>query len=299
MRFKPYTLSMRKVYILPTRQGLIFIIILMGMLAGSTNYANNLGFLLTFLLGSMTFVSMLHTHRNILAITVKPMGARPVFKGEKAVFEFKVQAGKNPRSVISFKLGNGGEISRNLKTGDDNAVHLYVTAESRGSFKPGTLWIETRYPMGLFRAWSRINVDTECTVYPKPVPGGFTASEDPTRVEGSNGKTISGTDDFEGLQVYQPGDPIHRISWKTFSRGQGLFLKQFASKGMSAVFLDWNLVRSDDVERKLSILCYGILHAHRMNMSYGIRIPGNTIKQNRGERHKHRCLKALAMFAES
>ncbi|MCJ7773902.1 MAG: hypothetical protein MUP22_12315, partial [Desulfobacterales bacterium] len=86
----PYELHWRRIYILPTAQGFLFIIILTGMLIGSINYSNNLGFLLTFLLGSMTFISMLYAIRNLTGIRILTSGAEPVFAEEPAVFEFYV-----------------------------------------------------------------------------------------------------------------------------------------------------------------------------------------------------------------
>ena len=46
-------LAQRRIYILPTRQGLTFGIVLLLMLLGSINYALSLGFVLTFMLAAM------------------------------------------------------------------------------------------------------------------------------------------------------------------------------------------------------------------------------------------------------
>jgi len=58
-------LVQRRVFILPTRQGLVFAVVLLVMLAGSINYSLGLGFVLTFTLASMAGVAMLHTWRNL------------------------------------------------------------------------------------------------------------------------------------------------------------------------------------------------------------------------------------------
>jgi uncharacterized protein (DUF58 family) len=71
----------------------------------------------------------------------------------------------------------------------------------------------------------------------------------------------------------------------------------FVSPTGNKTVLDWSRLKEPDVEKKLSVFCHGVLTAHRHNNVYGLNIPGATIAPGKGETHKHRCLKALAMFA--
>ena len=66
----PVNLTQRRIFILPTRQGVLFAIVLLIMLIGSINYNNSLGYLLTFLLASLAVVSILHTYRNLLSLKI-------------------------------------------------------------------------------------------------------------------------------------------------------------------------------------------------------------------------------------
>jgi len=293
----PYQLHWRRIYILPTAQGLLFIVILTGMLIGSINYSNNLGFLLTFLLGSMTFVSMLYAIRNLTGIRILSSGAEPVFAEESAVFEFYVISEKDKRLAISFSYTGGTETIKDISSDAKSRIKVAVKSVKRGEFKPGPLIVSSRYPMGLFRAWVVLRINTACTVYPKPLAGQVKLGADTSSGEEENGKEIPGVDDFKELRPYQPGDPLQRISWKAFSRGLDLFTKSFVGKAGSAVFINWDSVQSMNIEKKLSILTHGILKLHRANLVYGIQLPGEFIDQGSGEAHKHRCLKALAMFA--
>lgn len=294
----------KKIYILPTRYGLLFLIILVAMLAGSANYNNNLGFLLTFLLGSMAFISVLHTFRNISGIQIVSVRTKPVFANQKAVFEFIVRMGATPQLAISFRFP-GGETTRGDILPDkgnsvrDNLVSVRVMAEQRGIFRPGPLHISTEYPLGLFRSWYRLYLDLECTVYPRPFSGFF----DPVNADSSaydndtENEAGPGVDDFKGLKAYQPGDPLQHISWKAFSRGQGLLTKEFVTHSGSSVVLDWYALKDSDTERKLSKLCDMVLKANRLNLEYELRLPGKTIGPDKGEAHKHNCLKSMAIFA--
>ncbi len=57
----PFTLGSRRIYILPTRNGLYFAVLVLAMLLGSMNYNNSLGFALAFLLAAVGLVAMHHT----------------------------------------------------------------------------------------------------------------------------------------------------------------------------------------------------------------------------------------------
>lgn len=293
----PATLHRRNVYVLPTGHGILFIAVLFAMLLGSLNYNNNLGFLLTFLLGGMTFVSILYTVRNLTGLTVVSVRVRPVFAGETASFQFILQAEKPDRLAIRFAFPESPQIQQDLPGEIDAVVSLRQTAPVRGIFRPGPITISTRHPLGLFRAWSRLNLPVECLVYPRPLAGPLTLSNGPS-VKGDEGDLHQGpgSEDFQGLRQYQPGDTLQHISWKTYSRGQGLFTKQFTAQQSAAIQIDWEQILEKDLETRLSRVCHNVLEAHNRRLTYGLRLPGVEIPADRGEAHKHECLRALARF---
>src|SRR5687768_5226961 len=79
-------LVQRRIFILPARPGVAFAFVLLLMLVGSINYSLSLGFVLTFLLGSVGFTAMLHTFRNLAGLRIKAGRTAPVFAGETARF---------------------------------------------------------------------------------------------------------------------------------------------------------------------------------------------------------------------
>ncbi|MCP4346811.1 MAG: DUF58 domain-containing protein [Desulfobacterales bacterium] len=294
----PYTLNRKKIYILPTRHGFLFILVLTGMLLGSVNYNNNLGFLLTFLLGGMAFVSILHTFKNLSGIQIISVITKPVFANEKPVFDFLVRSDAHVRASVLFKFVKNEETRENLYSDRDNQISVMGDQGQRGIYRPGILTVSTMYPLGLFRSWSKFYIDAECLVYPVPRPGPFvpaniSSSKDDNETEEESGP---GADDFQGLRLYQPGDSLRRISWKAFSRGQGLFIKDFTGNVGSSVLLDWHSLNYSDTEQKLSRLCDMVLKANSLKLEYGLNLPGKNIVPDKGEFHKHKCLKTLALF---
>ena len=50
-----------------------------------------------------------------------------------------------------------------------------------------------------------------------------------------------------------------------------------------------------DTEFKMN--CDMVIKAHRLNMTFGLKLPGQTIDPDRGEAHRQKCLKALSLYA--
>lgn len=292
----PLTLTRKQIYILPTRYGLLFIIVLLALLAGSVNYKNNLGFLLTFLLGSMMFISIFHSYRNLYGLQIVSVAAKPVFCGEEANFTLHIRPGNHSRVAVAFMFLHKEQMPKDLVAATESWIRISLPAAKRGFLKPGPLRISTHYPLGLFRAWSTLRLDIKCLIYPRPFTGSLKTSSDGIADGSQKGKNYPGTDDFQGLKSYQPGDSMQHIVWKAFSRGQGLFSKLFIEQAGVSVMLDWYTLSESNTEHKLSRLCGMVVKAHSLNLVYGLKLPGITIKPDCSEAHRQKCLKTLALY---
>lgn len=293
----PHTLRTRRLSIRPTRYGIVFILLLLGLFAGAVNYNNNLGFLLTFLLGSVVFVSITHTYKNILGIKILSCSTQPVFAGEQAGFEFVIDDSGIDRQGVAFALFRGKPLTPDFINGSKRRINLKVHASSRGVLRPWPLLIYSDYPLGLFRVQSQLQLEIECLVYPRPLTGEVKPIAIRSPADADGGLSGSGSDDFQGLRDYVPGDPLQRISWRASSRGLGLFTKDFEGRYGESVYLDWYSLIGPDTERKLSLLCAAVLKAQQLNLNYGLKLPGLVIDPGNGQIHKNRCLKTLALFS--
>jgi len=68
-----------RVYILPTRSGLVFGLVFFTMLLGALNYSNNMGFALAFVLTAVAVISIHHCQRNLAGLRLSVSGCAPVF----------------------------------------------------------------------------------------------------------------------------------------------------------------------------------------------------------------------------
>jgi len=280
----------------PTRYGWLFVVVLPGMLMGSINYNNNLGFLFTFLLGSMMLISLVHSYRNIQGVRLDVIQARPVFESQEAIFEVKLCLSVRQRIALRFNLdGNQGAVV-DIIPGAISRVLIAVPTRKRGRLSPGELTIASEYPFGLFDFHTTCQVHSACLVYPKPVPVQKLSIQYLLQAHSFKGAALDNVEDFKGLRSFQNGDALQHIFWKAFSKGQGLMVKEFMGSASPSLCFSWEKIKTDNLEKKLSVLCGMVLKAHGLKLKYGIRLPGHLISPDKGEHHKHACLRALALF---
>jgi uncharacterized protein (DUF58 family) len=288
-------LTQRRVFILPTRQGVALGFVLVLMLLGDINYSLSLGYVLTFLLAMMAVMSMLHSFRNLAHLEIRAGRTAAVFSGETARFVFHFRnPGATDRYQLTLRDDNGNAVSFDVPARQENEVIFPLPATRRGWLQPGRLTLYTEFPLGLFHAWSYLHFDTRCLVYPKPLPD---APLPPGNAPDGTGKrSITGDDDFAGLRVYVEGDALPRIAWKAYARGQGLQVKQFSALAGEELWLDFADTPEPDTEGKLARMARWVLNAEAHGLRYGLRLPDGELPPNSGSAQRDECLRRLALF---
>ena len=296
-------LGQRRIYILPTGPGLGFGALLLVLLIGSINYNLGLGYALTFLALSCALVDMVLTWRNLAYLRLKPVRAARVFAGQEAVFELDV---RNPtaraRYAILVDIAGSGEPRHALDVpaGAGATVRLALPSERRGWLDAPRLTLRTRFPLGLFQAWSHWRPDLRALVYPfpeegaPPLPGASSS--------GSDGPGRAGEDDFAGVRPYQPGDPLKRLAWRQIARldpldGGQLATKHFEGGAREELVLDFAALPARlDLELRLSRMTRWVLEAESRALPYAFRLGAERFDAAGGVAHQAACLRALALY---
>ena len=288
----------RRVYIVPTRLGWLFALTLLILILGSINYALSLGFALAFLLGGMGLAGMVHTARNLARMAVSVGRAEPVFAGEAAQFRLYLdgRGALDRPAILARHLKSGAQLVVDVPGGGVAEVVLGVPAGRRGWQPLGRVMLETRFPLGLFRAWSYVEPDVRCLVYPRPERSPLPAPAAESAAGGVR-SPVPGNDDYAGLRTYQLSDSPRHVAWKAVARSDDMLTKQFSGEAAAELWLDWRwMPASLGVEARLSRLAGWVLAADRTGQPYGLRVPGTEIAPGRGDRHRAACLQALALF---
>jgi uncharacterized protein (DUF58 family) len=289
------TLTQRRIFILPTRQGLALGFMLVLMLLGDINYNLSLGYVLTFLLAMMAVMSMLHAFRNLAHLEIRAGRVEAVFSGESARFVFHFRnSGTLDRYQLNLRDSNGSTVSFDVPAQQDSEIIFPVATSRRGWLKPGQLTLYTEFPLGLFHAWSHLHFDTRCLVYPKPLPDAVLPSGDAP--DGTGKRNIAGDDDFAGLRNYVAGDALPRIAWKAYAREQGLQVKQFSAQVGEELWLDFSTTPERDLEGKLARMTRWVLDAEAQGLRYGLRLPESELLPNNGSAQRGECLRRIALF---
>ncbi len=290
----------RRLYILPTRFGYLFAVMLFVLFLAAINYQNSMAFVLTFTLTALGIVSLWYTHKNLLNLEISLQTPRPVFRGESCEFIFTMKnANNSTRYAVGLQYGQETPVYAMVPPEGSARAILSLATSRRGQFGPKGINIFTRYPTGLFHAWGWLRFEVPILVYPKP---SINAVLQQTLTEQYHGKASTSTiegDDFAGLREHRQGESLRHVSWKAYAQGKGLLTKTFQGQAQPSLWIDWSALQQGSLEDRLSCLTSMVLLAENDNLKYGLKLPGTTIEQQTGLAHRQACLTALATFRQT
>ena len=302
-------LGQRRIYILPTGPGLGFGALLLVLLVGSINYNLGLGFALTFLALSCALVDMVLTWRNLAHLRLKPVRAAPVFAGQEASFALQlVNTTARARYAVWIDIASAGEERHAVDVAalGSTTVRLALPTETRGWLEAPRLTLSTRFPLGLFRAWSYWRPDLQALVYPFPEEGAPPLPQNASAGGRTDGVGRAGEDDFAGVRPYRAGDPLRRLAWRQIARldpadGGQLATKHFAGGARDELVFDLaSLPPHLDLELRLSSLTRWVLDAEGRALPYALRLGAGAHAESypaaSGAAHAAACLRALALY---
>ncbi len=298
----PIRINRRRIYILPTRFGLMLALMLVAMLIAGLNYNSNLGLAFAFLMVSVALVTMHHCNRNLLRLQVDATTEVDAFAGGEAIFEFVLQNDSSvDRRDVEIRCGAGAGAAAGVGTGmgsvvakSSESVHVAVPVRARGVARLAQFELRTRYPFGWFHAWTY--VQGLLTIHVAPAPLG-TRTLPSVGGSGSAARSdMRGDEEFSGLRAYEPGVPLKHMAWKVLARGGEAAVRSYSSLASQPEWLEWSALEGMDTESRLSQLCFWVLESEAAQRVYGLRIPGTELAPARGAAHRVACLRALAAY---
>ena len=300
-----HQMGQHNIYILPSRPGLFFCATLLVLLLASINDQLSLGYALTFLLAGAGFASMHATHGNLRALSLDLKPPPPGFAGGDLEIEVRLHNSGSARYGIGLAVQHGSAGKDELAWCDVPArghaiVHLRYPAQRRGLHAVPTLHIETRFPLGLFRAWSIWRPAAQAWVYPRPeepAPPLPTGSADSSGESSPAALRLPGPD-FEGVRPYQRGDTPRQVLWKKAAQSAHaeapLLVRDTQAPAGRRLWLDIADTAGLDWEARLSRLTAWVLAAEQRGLLYGLRLPGRELPPEQGSAQRQAALELLA-----
>jgi uncharacterized protein (DUF58 family) len=295
----PVRLDRRRIYVLPTRFGLFFALLLLAMGLGALNYNNNPALLLMLLLAGAGNTSLLAAHLQLSGLGFTALSAEPVPAGTPLPVRLHVRAapGRERRGLrVETVRMDAGDVASPLSLDDGTGVvDFALPTRRRGWLEAPRLRVSTLRPLGLVRAWAYVWADQPLLVYPAPDPNAPPLPEG--RGEAAQSRLHPAGDDVHHLRAYRRGDPRRAIAWKPSARRDALLVREYEQPLGADVVLDWRALAGVEHELRISRLARWVDEAERDGRRYRLLLPGQMpIGPAQGSAHRHACLRALALL---
>ena len=322
-----HTLSNKNIFIFPSAFGFSYLFFVLILFLLATNYQNNIIMLLSYVLASLFVSAMLKSFYNLSGLTIKVSTTKPSYGYSQQLIYFpliisaasttqtkRIDSYQRYALNLSFAAKNKNQVTiTDLSTehiaelsDHDLSVNIPFFANKRGYLSPGRLKISSEYCFGLFTTWTHLDFDFKAIAYPHPkqVTGPLSSyfstetNEELSEDILLNKQTVNeGNDDFYELKNYKEGEPLSRIAWKQYAKGQGKLTKHYQDNQGQPCWLILANMPSTALEVKLEIMCFLILEYDRAGNDYGIDLGTIKIAPSQGSRHQQQCLIALAQYS--
>ena len=288
----PIDLHRRRIYIVPTAFGLGFSVLLLVMLVGALNYANNAALLLTCLLAAASATSMLVAFRSLNGLTLRQIRCAHAIAGQPLELSLSFDATRASESIhvdlerrtVAFAMEAGGTAT----------VKISLQTSRRGWLTLPRMRVWTHWPLGMFRAWSWLHPEQSVLVWPLAEVAGpppQASTDDPRHMRLHQG------DEFAALRDYRAGDAPRHVAWKASARHENLLVRDFEQPQPQPHWqLDWHQLRGLDDEARIARLARWLGEARAQRRSYSLHLPDERIASGSGPIHYAQCMNALAQL---
>lgn len=294
-----FTIGRRQLYILPTRIGWYFSLILIALFAIAVKFDNQAAFMMLFILAAIGVITMHATHNNVIGLELSAQPAKPVFVGETAVFPVSVENNSNKHRQAVWLICENYHQLLQMPANQLRRVDLKLPTLQRGRLHCSEITLSSQYPVGIFFCWSkRFKPQQYCVVYPKPLDLlSMPDSSADGKMRQSSKRVSASADDYSGMKTYQAGDRLRDIHWPSLAKTQKLVSIQHEDPAGNSVKLSWfSLPSNMGVEERLSQLCHWLVCAERDGLLYKLEMPNCVIGFGQGTKHYHECLSILALW---
>lgn len=299
---KQVTLAHKSIFILPTGFGLLWLCLILLLFILGTNYQNNLIIGLSFLLVSLFNTCIIYSYKNLAGLSLSSSPPPPqAYAGETLVFPIKLSSKQVQFEVLLSYGNNQVNVLKVIKEQPQVSL-LQFNNLNRGRVFPKRLKIESRYPLGLCRAWSHVDLDNQVIVFANPIESqsalSSLATDDISHIL-DRGIHVQGVDEFKGLRPHIPGESLKQVAWKQLAQGRGMLSKEFQQPQGQPLWLTLDDLSSPDIEERISKLTWSIDKLSQRGHIFGLVIGQHKIPPSDGEGHRLMCQQTIALLPVS
>ena len=259
----PIHLDRHRIYVLPTRFGLLYTAVLI----------------------------VVQAFRLLNRLDLHALRSEPCHAGDplRVSLHFRIHA----RRRQSLRLQAEGQETV-FDLAGDGAITIEFSAPRRGWRKLERMRLSSEYPFGLFHVWSWLNPEFAALIYPR-------AETNPPPLPRAGAATASRTvrmsgDELASLREYRPEDPQRNIAWKASARHDELLVKEFELRRGQEIVLDYSALHGLAHEARISRLARWVSDAETAQQPYALQLPERRLGPALGTEHRHACLRELALL---
>lgn len=297
----PIRLNRERIFIFPSQFGAVFLALDIAFYLIGTNYQNNLVLLLSFLLLSLFLGCIFQSFRNLDGLELEALPAPDGQVGEPLRLSVRLKT-ETPRYALRLHLPKSDRPRIAELRSPSETVSLTVIPLQRGWYRPGRLQVRSDYPLGLFRTWTVLDLGWQALIIPQPerwplqtAAIAATAATADQPISSSQPHPAT-SEDFVGLQPYQPGESLRRVAWKQLAQGRGLHSKAFAGESAQQSWLSLQQTPGQDLEQRLRRLTWAVQELSRRGEAFGLSLGAQRWEAETGSQHQRTCLQAIALY---
>ncbi|WP_462158390.1 DUF58 domain-containing protein [Pseudoalteromonas sp. GB56] len=268
------TLGHSTLYVLPSKMGMLFLVVAILNFILGANYQNNLIHVTAYLMLILLLMSLIQAYSNMKGLTIVFQDIPDVFANQPVSCRIRV-SNEQRRSYAIFLTWDN--VDYLIDSVDQNPQEIVINGQKhvRGKYISARLRIMSSFPFSLAQVWSYLDPKKVHYVYPATYAHNHPLSVYMTDSEESDSTALykSGNDEFSGLKEQKHQVDYRRISWKHFAKREELLEKEFVTQAQTAKVMDFEALVGS-TEQRLSMMAHTIEEAKRQNLPIAIHVPG-------------------------
>jgi uncharacterized protein (DUF58 family) len=291
----------RKIYIIPTIDGLKLLSLNITLLIIGLVYGNNFVLLFNFILFGLFICSMFYTHFNLDGLKLEMLYLSPTYAGENNNLHLFIKTSSSlGHHYINFNLDSKLVQTKDAVFSSDESDTATIKAEikikaiKRGVETIQLVRLETLFPFHLFRCISYHPCNLEIIVYPETNNKKLFLETRPHKDETHE------PDDFT-LRNFEQGDSYSRVDWKKLAQKNIWYTKIATKIKNTPVVLQLGDHEAENIEQQISSLATQMRVCQASETPYGLYLisknePAQIIAPSLSLTHLNRCLRVLAQY---
>jgi uncharacterized protein (DUF58 family) len=279
--------SRRRRSIVPTREGWVFLGMMLAVALAAANTGNNLLYLVFATMLALLGTSGVLSELAIQAVRVErrfpeaPEAGRPA-RGTLTITNLRARMPNLLLRVREAVQDSDAELARGadvtiplLRAGETQEIGATWQFVRRGRHRLHAVRVSTTWPFGIFEKRYDLRAPQDVLVVPAPQRDDL-PPEGGLRDDGAAPAARSGRAELRELRVFRPGDDPRAIHWRASARaGQTMAAEREGDGGEAiAIALDAGGARADVFERALRVASAALVDARfaRVELHAGQRV---------------------------